>query len=784
MRNRQDSDTLIGKETIRLTTGKVQGEHMEILEFEHDMVIARKNDKVKCWYLIQQGSVLQKMEFSEIRLGKNSIIGFLERDIYLCDYIAIEDTSVVALNCETSENLRRTLSGKEKIRNIFLRAAVTQRHQLLKLYTDLFGKASEFRTLVETLYDEYKTLCGKYKIEIQNFSKMDLFKPLVMQHRAENWEVNNSNSIVKKYMQDYLLLMEKDDSLTVGVIMEAAAQMRRFTLGINEMESYLSYNKDILLSENELDLYKLYFDLSVEMYAKKYAIGPVMDALDRIAQSAEKFQIYNSRLIRRRVKEYEEYDYSGDSRSALNADGSVRRIEMNILAEDCLSHILEYAGYENAKIDELSASIKKYFALPDMLSTDKEVYALRRRITADYYDIYYKVFIKAMEDESTLTPILEMFLNFGFMDTSFVGEDRVQELYDLCAHLDICHSRHIYTIYEWLKQIYKGKKETSKNEYDANYPAVLAEQYREKSITKEEFDKRLNNPAMRVEFEIKNMFTMINKLTYGRVSTFCPILYGGDMINSIEKMLITAEKLENAMNEIRMVDYSIFYREVPFSDKDHGIANDRIMKEVLPDIILMPNVGTKSMMWQETATTKTDTPGRFMFPIFTSVDLSDMMMVAMGRFRWEICRKIEGMRWNDLREKSLTAEYCNYLQFYKKNNELSPDAKEKVKSTMQNVKNNYREVFVKDYINWIKFEAQGSYRLNKVARDILVRYCPFNKSIRDGLRTNPFYQASMTRFETELTRKQQHYAGVIVKYEKAGGKNMKDLKETALYYEM
>ncbi|MDE6686802.1 MAG: cyclic nucleotide-binding domain-containing protein, partial [Lachnospiraceae bacterium] len=133
---------------------------------------------------------------------------------------------------------------------------------------------------------------------------------------------------------------------------------------------------------------------------------------------------------------------------------------------------------------------------------------------------------------------------------------------------------------------------------------------------------------------------------------------------------------------------------------------------------------------------------------------------------------------------SLTAEYCNYLQFYKKNSELSPDAKEKVKSTMQNVKNNYREVFVKDYINWIKFEARGSYRLNKVARDILVRHIPFNKSIRDGLRTNPFYQLSMTRFETELARKQQHYAGVLVKYEKAGGKFMKDLKETALYYDM
>ena len=87
------------------------------------------------------------------------------------------------------------------------------------------------------------------------------------------------------------------------------------------------------------------------------------------------------------------------------------------------------------------------------------------------------------------------------------------------------------------------------------------------------------------------------------------------------------------------------------------------MKEVLPDIILMPNAGTKAMMWQETAGVKRDTSARFMFPVFTAVDLEDMMIETMGRYRWEICRKIQGVHWNDIREKSLTAEYCDYMQF-------------------------------------------------------------------------------------------------------------------------
>ena len=41
---------------------------MEIIKVQRDQVIARKNDKVKYWYLIQEGSVIQKFEFSEVRL--------------------------------------------------------------------------------------------------------------------------------------------------------------------------------------------------------------------------------------------------------------------------------------------------------------------------------------------------------------------------------------------------------------------------------------------------------------------------------------------------------------------------------------------------------------------------------------------------------------------------------------------------------------------------------------------------------------------------------------------
>lgn len=759
---------------------------MEIVKFQQGQVIARKNDKANYWYLVQEGTVIQKFEFSEVKLEKNAIIGILEKDIFMCDYEAGEDTVLAAFFCGDSTDLKNILTGQEKIRNIFLRAAIEQRHQLLCLYSDLNNKARQFHMFVESIYNDYRTFCNKYKIEIQSFSRKEHFNPLEMQHKAEPWEVNNSVSIVKNYLQEYLQLMKKDDSLTVGVIMEAVAQMRRFTLGIGEMEAYLSYNKDILLSESRNDLFALFFDLSIKTYAKKYDIEPIVKDIELIAKVAERLNIYNPRMYNRRYSEFKNYDYDSIFSEGTEGDrlgGSVRK-EIDITKEDCLTHILDYAGYADSEAESIVEMIEEYRRIPDKMSLDKQIHTLRKKLTAVFYEIYQKVFMRGIKDESTLTPILDMFLNFGFMDVGFVGEEHAKALYELSAHLDICHSEHIFTIYQWLKSIYEGKKDPSKNEFDLDYKAYLLDMQKNGRMTADQVAACQDDREKMVEFEIKNMFTSVNKLTYGKITTFCPILSDSELINVIEKMLVTADKLENAMNSIRTVDYSVFYREVLFSDIDRGLNSERVMKEVLPDIILMPNAGSRVIMWQETSGVKSDTPGRFMFPIFTTLDVDTMMLEVMGAFRWEMCRKIQGVHWNDIRDKSLTSEYCDYLQFYRKNRELSADTKEKIKSALTRSKNSFKEVFVRDYVNWILFESKGSFRLNKITRDIMTRYCPFVKAVRNELRPNPLYQASITKFEADTTKKLQRYQAIYNKYVKADGKNPEPLKENLLFYQM
>ena len=142
-----------------------------------------------------------------------------------------------------------------------------------------------------------------------------------------------------------------------------------------------------------------------------------------------------------------------------------------------------------------------------------------------------------------------------------------------------------------------------------------------------------------------------------------------------------------------------------------------------------------------------------MLSIFPTENLDDIVMKLCAEFRWELCKKIQGMHWNDVTDPSLTSEYCDYMQFYKKNRELSSDAKEKIKLQLSRAKNNYRGAFVTDYMAWIKYESTGSPRLNKVARSILLKYVPFPAATFASMSSNPMYQELIDKRNTKLAQR-------------------------------
>lgn len=747
---------------------------MKVMKIKKGDPVARRQDKVLEWYLIQSGSVTRHYNYAEITMRANSIIGILENTWFSCDYIAIEDTTLIVIPCKNANDLHTLLEAQASFRAIFLRTALEQRHQAICLYASLKQKASLLHTTAQNSYNDYKALCAQLMMPTYSFYRISNFEALTMQHRVEKWELSNSQSLMKGYLRQYLQLMIQNVDLCVGAIMEASAQMHRTAQGIEEIDNYLTCNRDILWNDTEDDIFHLYFQLAGRLASDGKDPGTCQERMKEICQTMKTLDIYDPMQIDECAKACKSPQLA-----------AVSDARTNIVDEDCVACIMSYAGYSNKEeIRKFKLVLQEYKALPDRASGDKEVRALRKTISAYFYEIYKKAFFNSVRQATPPSPILLMFFNFGFMDVDLLGVEQTNALVRFSESLGLFNHTNIFTIYEWLKKIYRGEKEPSRNEFDLYYNGYLQEQLKQGEITQREMETLRNDQSAKVTFEIENLFQSSHRSVSGRPSTFCPILSSDDLFSSFEKMASSAARVEQAINNIRSRDYSVLYREVLFSDPERGINQEDLMKEVMPDVILLPCVGSRSAMWQETSGVRTDTPARFLFPIFMNTDLEEQMLMTMGRYRWEICRHVQGGYWNDFRVKSLTSEYYDYLQFYRKNKDLSADVKDKLKTALQHARNNFREVFVMDYINWIKYESQGSFRLNKLTRDILTRYCPFSREIRESLTGNPLYQNAFGKLEIENAKNLKRLQAVYKKYEAAGGEITADLNENLRYYQL
>lgn len=759
---------------------------MAVINLKTNQHFIKSGEKVKEVYIILKGSVRQVTPNYELLLENGCIIGMMEGNAgtFLCDYVAKEDSMLVSYPYRKPEDYKTIFHSQPEFAYAFTHAAIIQCKNVLNRYTKLGQTVRNYYMFCMERYEDYKTLCANMGIEMKSYSKIELVNPLTLNNKIEQWEIDYNLSIAQRQPEELKSFYESSQELCIGEIMHASKLIYAVVSNIEQMSEYIQNHKNIIVNDNKADLVELYFDLAKQAATKGKDLAPIHQKVQEIHEFLEKTGLFEADKLNARFQEYKGYDFDRNE-AAGSEDSNSESIDsgINILEQDCMQFILDYAGYENEEAQHMKAVFEEFSSLRDIYSTDDRVRTLRKQITTAFYDIYAKAFFKSMEVEQ-VPAIMQMFFNFGFMDVSFVGEESATALYNQIERMNQFNSANVYTIYEWLKAIYNGEKEPSKNEFDMDYAESLTDMRKGNKITEVQQKELMTDTHNKVRFEISNMFTSTNRLTSGRILSFCPILSEHDVISSVERMLVTAKKVNDALNAIQEVDFSIFYREVIFSDPKHDIMREAIMKEVIPDIILMPNAGSKSMMWQETAGVKRDTPARFIFPILTVSDMSDMMIEVAGRYRWEICRKIQGMRWNDIREKSLTSEYCDYLQFYRKNSDLSPDAKEKVKNALARAKNSYREVFVKDYQSWVKYESAGSFRLNKIVREMVFRYCPFSKSIREELMGNPTYHDMFSRYEILNEKKLHRVEAFNEKYRKVGGEITSDLEDNLEFYKL
>lgn len=738
---------------------------MAIKEFPAGKILFQSEQPVTAIHLIANGSVRATYPGGELRLVKGDVIGICELHLgsYYMTYQSEETVSLAPYPCSRAQ-LSELMGTNPEMSDRIVTSLYRQLRAILNQYESARSDCDKlYRDLTES-YKQYASFCTKHGISPRALPDLDTLSELVLDEDVDEW--------LGSYYGQLLTLVKnspvrkKSPAFMFGLLAKASKDIYQVSSVCRILYDYKSELINLMMNENRLDLFDLYASLLYRIGTAAEDSSALSDTISTIMAQLESYSAIDRDMYESRIAEYHDRinslnvpaDESSESGAANNAE---------IL--DSLNTILSYAEVDDETASNFRSAIEQFRKITDKNSTDDAVRKLRQRITTLFYTVYEKAFVRSLKDPS-VPKVLKMFFNFGYVDEQLAGMKNASYLCSIVNYLPTDPSRGLYTIYEWLMAIYKGDKSPSRNEFDTDYQAYVHEMKTGGKITAAEETAMLNDREKMVLFELQSVFPSINKITFGRISSFCPVFSEHNILKDLDSSLVSVDHVQEAFRHIRSVDFSAYYRDTIYTNSELGIAKEYIGVEVLPDIILMPNMGIRGVMWQEIEGRKRTTPARMMVSIFQMEDLTNILIRLTADFRWEMCKRVQGPRWNDVTEPSLTSEYFDYIQFYKKNHDLSPDAKEKIKLSMQKAKNSFKEMFIRDYESWILYEGAGSPRLNKIARAILFGYCPFAKEIRDTLKANPLYKETMERYDVKLGQQLHHYDNLFQKIKNVGAK--------------
>ena len=686
-------------------------------------VILKGTDTADSLLILIKGSVEVMISDVTVSMSPGSILGLGvgPGEVYGSDYRAKSDCATYACPYTADEGLESIFTEYAKLAPTMTQQSVRNAHKSYNALLELLEAAKAQYSSVMSRLQAYPDLCRKTGDPINDYSALSSFPKPPEDTSIDGWRVNFIKSLIS-------LENKKDELLT-----------NRSGLSIGLTGMAVDFIKDVRSKISEVEKYR------TDLKTASMEFMMVFSAL-----SSKKTSLASG---------------GGEDLSSLTG---------------LFDRILVYSKLPADQTTEIREAMQEYKSISDRYGISDDIRKIRRRLSNAFYPLYEAVLMQSIK-ERNIPIYVKLFLMFGLLDETLVTQEELQTLYGFASSYRPDPKGHVMCAYEWLYRIYSLQEKPSRNEFDMDYPAYLREQKNNGDITAEQEKKLLNSARNRLHFELSNMFILGNRMTFGRISVFEPVFDDVNVIGSMERGYLHADRINEELNQLTDRDFSIFYRNDIYSNPDQNITQLPIHREFRPNFILMPVMGSRFALWQEIEGKKRQSSARVLVPIIMSEDIPTAMTKLCGEFRWEMCKTEQGVHWNDMRDPSLTAEYTDYLQFYKKNSMITADIKEKIKSELKKHNNNYKAVFVADYTDYIRFESNGSLRLLKNAREILAKYCPFSGKAKELLSDNPQYKPYIERFNNHEARDRRIIALTIRRFEKEGIEVPQELKDEVTY---
>lgn len=748
--------------------------------------ILEKGTEATAVGLILKGRVRVQTEGVSVVVGAGQFIGLADLPdvMYQVDYVAETNCAIYIFQAgELQWTVQNIMKANKEYAPLMVTTLSKYIRSLAAVYHKLEETAEEKYQFILDYYQKYQEIGAQLGIETEQVPMVDELTPVMHWNTIDEDAISYYTVCAALKQEVQKAYFGASHIIAVHHVMEQVELIRHL---LEQCESDGQYLKNLAgpMIRTEKNLYLATLHLAATAKRTNPSDKEAMELFDGLVDCINEYEeilLENAGIDLQIDHESMENAYfslmSGgneQTESTVDLTEEFALVEDNFVSveelQGSMRRILQFSQLPIDEAEQFASLIEQFAALKDKFSVDDEVRQIRRSIMKLYYKLYLAVFLQDYQSEQQTPLEVDLFLRYGFIDENLLTEELLEELLSFDTYYSGQGDCRVYDMKEWLTEIYEGRKMPSKSEFDMDYEEYLRDQKRIGAMSDEQIKQAAADRDGKLKYEVENMFRVNHRLLGGQASVFVPFLFTEGCTSSLLHSYLSKDKVGASTRRLRQIDYSVFYREVLYKaeESETAFAKEHIMEEVVPDVILLPGCGNTGVMWQELSGRRRNSKGRFLLPQFFEGNLDNTMVRLFGRFRWELCRTMQGATWNNIQFKSLTSEYCDYIQFYRKNRELSEDRKEKIKMQIQKCRNNSREFFVKDYENWINHEAKGGITLNKVARELLATYCPFPKQTREAVLEQPLFRDAMARFVRENGKKNKEYALKFRVWEKDG----------------
>ncbi|TGK01678.1 hypothetical protein EHO59_11235 [Leptospira semungkisensis] len=394
--------------------------------------------------------------------------------------------------------------------------------------------------------------------------------------------------------------------------------------------------------------------------------------------------------------------------------------------KNSLLQILEYSGLNTSHQGEIVRLVGIFKEHPGLL---------RRQHKEEDYKIlihlYKACFIKFRAHRASVPKPVLLFLHYFYLDEELFPTKRIKELENAISNFqtsisDLQYAEaklSIHLLPDWLNLILAGKKKPSKNQLGQSYEQVKKSELRWNQTLEEENLQSKEYLSHILDWELENLLShgltgisLSPNLSY-------PISAEDQFYGLTEDNLAFPNNIITQAEKVLKTDPGLFIRQLNDSPSSNQSPDNSSKREMYADCILLPYAGNRGILWQDSVEDNLSYC-RILFPMILGEKLTLIVTKVLGEFRWETERSLRGHKWKESIPASITSEYFNYIENFRRNPHLTVEAKKRVDQQWTKTGKNIKDMFSIDYANWILLEAEGKPRLNRIAREILNRFVP------------------------------------------------------------